>query len=305
MIFKPSHVALTWLAGLLMVASVSTVWAQKPKVVEPKEERYTLRYKPQLGTTLYDAETVVTHKLENGDEFPVISRAELAWKNIAVDLKRGVWTFDRYYARLNTIDRDTTIKEIGSINKITRVTYSMTGHELNREVIDSPSLSEEAQFLGYFFKAARMMVPLPEKRVTYGAHWQDDREDSVIVPGGIFRYAVHYNYQFSQVLDTLGGTAAVITSEQIGHFSGTQQNPGEQKLTFSGPITGSDTTYLDLLTGRVVVRESYSHIPVTVAAEQGLPSSDVLTVRSTYVFNRSNIRSTGIHPEEPVIPIER
>ncbi len=265
-----------------------------PKEVVPKEERYTLRYKPQLGTTLYDAETVVTHTLENGDKFPIISRAQLVWKNIAVDLKKGIWTFDRYYGRLSTIDRDTTIKEIGSINKVSRLTFSMDGQEIHQEVIDTAILSEDAQFLSYFFRAPRMMLPLPLALVTYGASWMDDRIDTVIVPGGRFRYSIHYIYEFDGVKDTLGGTAAIITSVQTGTFSGMQQRVGEQQLLFNGPITGRDTTYLNLLTGRIVRRDSYVNIPVHVQTEHGLPSSDILDVHSSYVLNRSNIRSTGL-----------
>jgi hypothetical protein len=292
---------------LAFFGSASNILAQKSKTktVEPKKELYTLRYKPQLGTTLYDAETVVTHKLENGEEFPVTSKAQLVWKNIAVDLKKNIWTFDRYFSKLSTIDRDTTIKEIGSINKITRVTYSMTGQLLRRQVIDTALLSEEAEFLGFFFRAPRMMLPLPEALITYGAKWSDDREDTVIIPGGVFRYTVHYAYEFARVLDTLGGIAAIITSEQTGTFNGTQQNPGEQKLMFNGPITGADTTYLNLLTGRIVLRDSYSKIPVRVESEQGLPSSDILSVHSSYVLNRSNIHATGVRREEYISPDER
>jgi hypothetical protein len=303
------HIGRTWLVsgGLCAVSFLaalpSVAQEVKPKVIAPKEvelkeERYTLRYKPQLGTTLYDAETVVTHTLENGDKFPVISKAQLVWKNIAVDMKKGIWTFDRYYARLNTIDRDTTIKEIGSINKVSRLTFSMNGQEIHQEVVDTAILSEDAQFLSYFFRAPRMMLPLPIALVTYGASWVDDRVDTVTVPGGTFRYDVHYVYEFDGVLDTLGGVAAIITSVQNGNFSGSQQRIGEQRLDFKGPITGRDTMYLNLLTGRIVRRDSYVNIPVHVEPEHGPPSSDILDVHSSYVLNRSNIRSTGLRRDD-------
>ena len=259
----------------------------------PKEEIFTLRYKPQLGTTLYDAETVVMHHLENGVEFPITSHAQLAWKNISVDLNNSVWTFDRYYTRLNTIDRDTTIKEIGCINKVSRLTYSMVGEELKREVIDTSILSEDAQFLSYFFRAPKMMLPLPLERVTYGATWTDVGTDTIAVPGGSFIYRVGHTYHFDRLIDTLDdGHAAVITSEQTGLFEGVQQRVGEQRLSFTGPITGADTTYLNLLTGRVVLRISHINIPVHVEAQEGLPSSDILDVRSVYAINRSNMRGT-------------
>ena len=259
----------------------------------PKRELYTLRYKPQLGTTLYDAETVVTHKLENNEQFSVISRAQLIWKNIEIDLKRGIWTFDRYFGKLITIDRDTTIKEIGSINKVSRLHYSMTGRELGRRLIDTATLSEDAQFMAHFFRAQRLMLPLPEQIVTYGAKWKDERFDTISIVGGQLRYEAQYQHTFVGLLDTLGGITAVITSDDTGTFNGEQQRPGEQKLTYHGPISGHDTTYLNLLLGRVVLRESHSRIPVRVEGESGLPASDILEVTSRYLYNDSNVRSTG------------
>jgi hypothetical protein len=299
----------TWLASssicALSFAAVLPAAAQQekprdvvPKVVVPKEERYTLRYKPQLGTTLYDAETIVTHTLENGDKFPIISRAQLVWKNIAVDLQKSIWTFDRYYSRLSTIDRDTTIKEIGSINKVSRLTFSMDGQEIHHEVIDTAILSEDAQFLSYFFRAPRMILPLPLALVTYGASWVDERLDTVNVPGGKFRYSTHYLYEFDGVRDTLGGVAAIITCVETGFFTGIQKRIGEQQLLFNGPITGRDTMYLNLLTGRIVRRDSYLNIPVHVEPEHGPSSSDILDVHSSYVLNRSNIRSTGVQHDD-------
>jgi hypothetical protein len=262
-----------------------------------KSEYFTLRYKPQVGTTLYDIETVVTHHLENGKVFPVYSRTQIAYENIAVDLRKNRWTFDRYFTKFTTFDRDSTIKEIGSINKTTRMTYSMIGEEIAKRVVDTVQLSEDAQFLFYFFKAPKILLPLPEQRVLYGATWEDSRQDTVRVPGGTFYYDVKYHYKFDGVLDTLGGTAAVITSRQEGIFYGEQQRPGEQALHFDGPISGVDTTYLDLLTGRVASRITGVRIPVNVTASHGKPSTDALEVRSTIFLNKSNMKVTHVHED--------
>jgi hypothetical protein len=281
---------------LLTIFIASPLFAQKKRgkhAADPenKRELYTLRYKPQVGTTLYDAQTIVTHHLQNGVQFPIISKAQLAFRNIDVDMTKSFWTFDRYFTKLSTIDRDTTIKENGAINKITRLRYSMTGAEVRNEVIDSVVLSEDAQFLSYFFRAPRMLLPLPEEIITYGATWLDQSNDTIPVPGGTFIYNTKYKYTFAGVNDTLGGIAAIITADQSGTFVGEQQKPGEQRFIFSGPIVGADTTYLNLLNGKVVLRISTVKIPVRVATAEGLTSSDDLEVRSVYSLNNSNVHS--------------
>ena len=289
---------------MLLLLVVSQAALAQPTATLPlgkkehlKSEYFTLRYKPQLGTTLFDIETIVTHHLENGKVFPVYCRSQVAYQNIAVDLRKSIWTFDRYFTKFTTYDRDSTIKEIGSINKTTRMTFSMIGEEIARKVVDTIRLSEDAQFLFYFFKAPKILLPLPEQRVLYGATWEDARKDTVIVPGGTFYYDVKYHYKFDGVVDTLGGTAAVITSRQEGIFYGEQQRQGEQALHFDGPISGVDTTYLDLLTGRVASRVTASRIPVNVTASHGKPSTDALEVRSTIFLNKSNAKVTHVHEE--------
>jgi hypothetical protein len=270
-------------ATLLLLLLSQAALAQ-PAVTSPatkkehlKSEYFTLRYKPQLGTTLYDIETIVTHHLENGKVFPVYSRTQVAYQNIAVDLKKSIWTFDRYFTKFTT--------------------YTMIGEEVAKKVVDTVLLSEDAQFLFYFFKAPKILLPLPEQRVLYGATWEDSRKDTVYVPGGTFYYDVKYHYKFDGVIDTLGGTAAVITSHQEGIFYGEQQRPGEQALHFDGPISGVDTTYLDLLTGRVASRVTGVRIPVNVTASHGKPSTDALEVRSTIFLNKSNMKVTHVHEE--------
>jgi hypothetical protein len=283
---------------LALVTSCAFAQLPKPKRTKhtpvsnaDKQELYTLRYKPQVGTTLYDAETVVTHHLENGVQFPIVSRAQLAFKNNTVDLTGDTWSFERYFTHLTTIDRDTTIKEIGAINKVTKLKYSMIGAVMEREDIDTVVLSEDAQFLSYFFRAPRMLLPLPEQIVTYGATWKEAGIDTIRVPGGTFIYNSQYKYTFAGVKDTLGGIAAIITADQTGTFEGEQQKPGEERLIFHGPITGVDTTYLNLFSGKVVLRISTVGIPVKVESQEGLFSSDILAVRSVYTVNNSNVRT--------------
>jgi hypothetical protein len=288
------------IALLILALATSFAFGQQPKQKRTKhppisnaykQELYTLRYKPQVGTTLYDAETVVTHHLENGVQFPIVSRAQLAFKNLSVDLNGDTWSFERYFTHLTTIDRDTTIKEIGAVNKVTRLKYSMIGGMLEREDVDTVVLSEDAQFLSYFFRAPRMLLPLPEQIVTYGATWEDAGIDTIHVPGGTFIYNSHYKYTFAGVKDTLGSIAAIITADQTGTFAGEQQKPGEERLIFHGPITGADTTYLNLFSGKVVLRISTAGIPVKVESQEGLSSSDILAVRSVYTVNNSNVRT--------------
>ena len=272
---------------------------------------FTLRYKPQVGTLYYDVQTTISHNLDNKHIFPIKSLAQLALETKDVDHKNLNWTYDYYYRELKTIlsklqrphsDKDSVLNEVRAIGKKTRVTYSMLGKQVNYLPLDTAKLSGEAQFFSYFFQPPRLLTPLPEKKVSYGATWTDSRRDTVrfVDTLGIEQFAnghsiydLQYTYKFERLLDTIAGSVAVISSQQRGHFSGVQFNPSGDAIRYQAPIMGSDTTYLDLLTGRVLYRDTHYGIPVIVTAEGREPTSDALEVRSIVMLNVTNIRSTG------------
>jgi hypothetical protein len=309
--------------AILIGAVAAPLFAQpKPKdkkpgkEQQPKADLFTLRYKPQAGTLYYDVETVINHNLEERFVFPIKSIAQLALETKDVDYTTQYWTYDYYYRELKTVlsklqlpnaSKDSVLNEVRAIGKKTRVTYSMVGSQVNFRPIDTARLSGEAQFFSYFFRPPRLLAPLPTEKVTYGATWKEHRLDTVKFVdtvgieqfvNGITIYDLSYEYKFEGLADTVDGSVAIISTKQTGTFTGAQYNPSGDRIDYSAPITGSDTTYLDLRTGRVVSRETLYSIPVKVTAEGRPPTSDLLDVRSTVRLNTSNIRSTGTRQEQ-------
>jgi hypothetical protein len=283
----------------------------KAKIAEPVGDMFTLRYKPQVGTLYYDVQTTISHNLEDRHVFPIKSLAQLALETKDIDYKNLNWTYDYYYRELKTIlsrlqlphsDKDSLLNEVRAIGKKTRVTFSMLGKQVSFIPMDTAKLSGEAQFFSYFFQPPRLLTPLPEKKVSYGATWADARRDTVRFvdtlsieqfANGFSIYDLQYTYKFERLLDSVAGSVAVISSTQKGYFNGVQYNPSGDAIRYSAPITGSDTTQLDLLTGRVLYRDTHYEIPVVVTAEGREPTSDVLDVRSIVTLNASFIKSTG------------
>jgi hypothetical protein len=82
---------------------------------------------------------------------------------------------------------------------------------------------------------------------------------------------------------------ALIVARDSGTFAGAQTNSVTNVVTKSrGPLTGEDTTFLDLFSGRVVMRTLHMSIPATVEVSSALPFTDFLDVRSVVVLNESN-----------------
>jgi hypothetical protein len=285
---------------------------KREKEPEPVGDLFTLRYKPQLGTLYYDVKTTISHNLENKLVFPIRSVAQLALDTKGVDPKNLNWTYDYYYRELKTIlskdqlphggDKDSILNEVRAIGKRTRVTYSMLGRQVRVTPVDTARLSGEAQFFSYFFQPPRLLAPLPEKKVSYGAVWEDRRNDTVTFvdtlgieqfTNGVSVYQLKYTYKFERLQDTVDGNVAVISSIQTGTFAGVQYNPSGDRLDYSAPITGTDTTYLDLRTGRVLYRDTHYEIPVAVTSPGRPSTSDLLDVRSTVMLNLDNIRTTA------------
>lgn len=303
---------------LLIVSQAADVDAQsrkKKKVKEPSREAlgdlFTLRYKPQVGTLYYDVETTITHQLDGRPSFPIRSVGQLALETKNVDYKKNHWTYEFFFRELKTIlskhqlpghDKDSTLNEVRAIGKRTRVTYNMVGSQVDNALMDSVKLSGEAQFFSYFFQPPRLLGPLPEDKASYGTTWRETKRDTVRFldtvnieqyANGISMYDVDYIYTFERLADSVDGSVAIISTKQEGKFSGMQYNPTGEIIRFSAPITGTDTTYLELRTGRVVFREAAWKMPVKVDADGRESTSDILTIRSTVRLNTSNIRSTG------------
>jgi hypothetical protein len=278
---------------------------------EPVGDLFTLRYKPQVGTLYYDVQTTISHNIENKFVFPIKSVAQLALETKDVDHKSQLWTYDYYFRELKTIlskyqiphgEKDSILNEVHAIGKKSRVTYSMLGRQVSCHALDTSRLSGEAQFFSYFFQPPRLLAPLPEKKATYGTTWQDARRDTVRFldtlgieqfSNGYSIYDLNYVYKFERLQDTVAGSVAVISSQQTGSFKGVQLNTSGDEITYEAPITGSDTTYLDLLTGRVLYRDTHYNLPVIVKAEGREPTSDILDIRSIVMLNMSYIRTTA------------
>lgn len=266
---------------------------------EPREI-FTLIYKPQLGTLLYDIKTTVQHNIGQGKSvFQVGSDAQLAINNTDVDIDQEVWTYERYYAKLNTvlsdaqlqIGHDSTIREHGAINRVYRAKYSWRGKELSARTLDTLRLSDEAQFM-YYFQGPHLFIPLPEEQVAVGAKWEGHRTDSVVLQDGLYSYDINTLYTFDSLVDTLGGVAARIISKNEGTFKG-YQRAGEDTLYLSAPITGTDTLYLSMYTGTIIFSEVNESIPVIGRSSHGGEVSDALEVRSNIALNGTNMRSLG------------
>ncbi len=285
---------------------------RKEKIVEPVGDLFTLRYKPQVGTLYYDVNTAIEHNLEGRHIFPIRSTAQLALDTKGVDQRNLNWTYDYFYRELKTIlskhqlpngsGEDSVLNEVRAIGKRTRVTYSMLGRQVRMVPIDTARLSGEAQFFSYFFQPPRLLAPLPEKKVSYGATWEDNRVDTVTFVDtlgieqftrGMSVYRLKYTYKFERLQDSVDGSVAVISSVQSGSFSGMQYNPSGDRLDYTAPITGTDTTYLDLLTGRVIYRDTHYDIPVLVTAPGRPSTSDKLDIRTIVMLNIDNIRTTA------------
>ncbi len=283
---------------------------------EPKPDQLTLRYKPQAGSLLYDVHTEIHQRIRTDrDELSgsLSSTAQLSFHNVAIDYKKGLWSFDQYFTKFQIGGRQLSgdtlaLVETHAVNRITRVTYDMQGLELKKEIIDSIKLlNAEAQTNAYFFQPPRMLIPLPDHGVTYGDTWTDHRCDTINVrdtinigiTAGQYVYDVYRTYRFDKLIDTVGPTSiwdstgrryfALIVAVDSGTFAGSQTNSVTNVTTkSSGPLSGSDTTVLDLFSGRVVLRTLRLAIPATVEITSAKPFSDFLEVRSVIVLNESN-----------------
>ncbi len=294
----------------LLLCSALSVEAQRhiaPKrPPEVKTDMMTLRYKPQAGTLLYDVRTQIEqHVRTDRDELSgdLTSIAQLAFHNVSIDYKAGLWVFDQYFTKFqiagHELNGDTlSLNEHRAVNKITRLTYDMQGYEYDKNVIDSLKLlNAEAQTNSYFFQPPRLLTPLPPSAVTYGDTWSDHRQDTVQVldtinigvTSGQYVYDVSRTYRFDRLIDTLGTYFALIVAVDSGVFDGYQTNSVTSVTTkTNGPISGVDTTFLDLFSGRVVRRTLRMTIPAKVEIATASPFTDFIYVRSVVTLNESN-----------------
>ncbi len=280
---------------------------------EPKPDLLTLRYKPQLGTSLYNVHTDVTQRVHVGPKEIVgrlSSNAQLALHNIYTDRRSDAehaehWTFERYFTSFHIfgnplIGDSINFHELGAVKKITRLSYNTTGQELEYKVIDTLRLlNTEAQANLYYFQPPRIFVPLPERQVTYGDTWSDTRSDTIIVhdtvnigvTDGKLIYAVRNDYTIARLKDSLGSSVAMIVGTQTGEFTGQISNSITQIVwRYKGPISGHDTTYLNLFTGLTEKRTSSSYTPV-MAEQAGSPAIlDELTSHTELEIDESNAR---------------
>lgn len=299
---------------------------QTPVPIEIKPDRLVLRYKPQAGTLLYNVRTdIAQHVRTDRDEFSgsLASTAQLAFHNVSVDYKKGLWSFDRFFTRFDIAGRELSgdtlrLTENQAVNRITRLTYEMRGKEVQKEIIDTMHLfNAEAQTNYYFFQPPRLMVPLPDRSVTYGDSWVDHSLDTVRVhdtvnigtTDGIYIYDMSRTYQLVSLVDTFGGHLAMIVAIDSGGFEGQQSNTVTNvSLRAHGPLAGSDTTYLDLASGRVFLRTTRMSIPAIVQVTGSAPFTDIMEVRSTVQLDQSNardIRKEQAEPAEPDKPKEQ
>jgi len=284
------------------------------KTPQIKKDMLTLRYKPQAGTLLYDIRTEVDqHVRTDRDDLmgTLVSTAQLAFHNVAIDYKKGLWSFDQYFTRFQLAGRELSgdslsLRENEAVDKMTRLTYEMKGHELSKVVVDSIKLlNAEAQANSYFLQPPRLLIPLPDRSVTYGDSWNEHRRDTVSVrdtvnigiTSGQYTYDVFRTYKLDRLLDTLQSYLAVVVATDSGSFAGFQSNSVTGVLIkINGPITGADTTYLDLFSGRVLMRTLRMAIPVHVEVSSATPFTDFEDVRSIVVLNESN--AMKLKPEQ-------
>ena len=275
-----------------------------PHTPEVKPDYLTLRYKPQAGTLLYDVHTRIDQSVRTErDELSgyLASDAELAFHNVSIDYKKGLWSFDESFTKFDvaghTLAGDSLwLRENLAVNRITALTYNLKGDELKKVIRDSLKLlNAEAQTNAYFFEPPRMLIPLPEHTVTFGDAWFDHRSDTIPVHDtinigtttGEYVYDVSRTYHLARLIDT--EYLAIIVGTDTGSFQGYQTNSVTNVTTKSaGPISGADTTYLDLFSGRVVKRTLSMTIPAQVVVSSATPFMDMLRVRSVVTLSESN-----------------
>src|SRR5665213_442965 len=151
-----------------------------PRAPKIKPDFLTLRYKPQAGTLLYDIHTRIDQNVRTDRDAlhgVLHSDAQLAFRNVAIDYKKGLWSFDESFTSFEITGQELSgdslsLEEHFAVNRITQLTYDMNGNELSRVVQDTLRLlNAEAQTDAYFFEPPRMLIPLPERAVTYGDTW--------------------------------------------------------------------------------------------------------------------------------------
>jgi len=326
MIFKKQFcLAAVMLAGTIALF-IAPAAAQRrhtppePHVVKIKPDILTLRYKPQAGTLLYDVHTQIDqHIRTDRDELRgfLSSSAQLAFHNISIDYKKGLWSFEQYFTKFEVAGHELSgdsllLHENMAVNRITQLTYDMRGQELAKTIKDTLKLlNAEAQTNAYFFEPPRMLIPLPEKSVTYGTSWSEHGLDTIYVRDtvnigvttGRYVYDVTHMYSFAKLLDTENQYFAMIVATDTGSFQGYQSNSVTNVSTkTSGPISGRDTTLLDLFSGRVVKRMLDMRIPARVEVSSATPFMDLLEVHSSVVLNESNAAQL---PTDRQVPDEK
>jgi hypothetical protein len=290
---------------------------KKPPQIKPDE--LTLRYKPQSGTLLYDVHTDIGQHInisrsDTGGSLSssaeLSSDAQLAFHTVSIDYRKSIWSFEQFFTNFRIRGRELSgdsliLRENMAVNRITSLTYDFLGGELNKKIIDTLKLlNAEAQTNAYFFEPPRMLIPLPEHVVTYGDTWTNHTSDSVqvrdtvnigITTGG-YIYDVTRTFRFAALRDTMGQFLAVIVVTDSGTFKGSQTNSITRVTqTASGPISGTDTTLLDMASGRVVRRTLNMRIPALVKVfatgerkAATVPFTDIIDVRSVVALDESN-----------------
>ena len=324
-VFRHYARLLVWLMPVLscFIFQPSSLFGQHPHAPKPpviKPDELTLRYKPQSGTLIYDVQTDIAQHINTNHgilEGNLSSYAQLAFHTVSIDYRKGFWSFEQFFTNFRIRGRELSgdslsLRENMAVNRITRLTYDFKGEELGKKIVDTLKLlNAEAQTDAYFFEPPRMLIPLPEHVVTYGDTWTDHSRDSVQVRDtvnigittGAYIYDVTRTYKLAGLRDTLGQYFAVIVVTDTGTFQGSQTNSVTRvSQTASGPISGTDTTLLDLFSGRVVRRTLNMVIPALVkvfAADEPIshsqkkaaivPFTDLIDVRSVVVLNESNV----------------
>ena len=150
-----------------------------------------------------------------------------------------------------------------------------------------------------FFNRLACLFLCRRKSITYGDSWVDHNRDTIYVhdtvnigtTDGTYIYDVYRTYQLVKSVDTFGGHLAVIVANDSGNFEGQQSNTiTNVALRAHGPIGGSDTTFLDLVSGRVFLRTIRMSIPAIVLVTSSVPLTDIIEVRSTvenYLIQRA------------------
>ncbi len=271
-----------------------------------KPDMLTLRYKPQAGTLVYDVHTQIDQKVHSsGNDYRGVLRcdAQLAFHNLAIDYKKGIWEFEEYFTKFGIAGHDlqgspVALNENWAVNRMTDLTYDMKGNELQKIVKDSIKLlNAEAQTNAYFFEPPHMLIPLPEHPVTYGDSWTEHRCDTVHVRDtinigittGEYTYDVSRTYHLARLLDTNDHFLAILAATDSGVFHGFQSNSETKVISHvSGPIEGTDTTVLELFSGCVLKRTLDMTIPARVTLSTAPQFIDTLEVHSIVTLDESN-----------------